>query len=153
MLQNHRSLWSANKAVAKQKFIIRLENGTMVTPFDLESGIPNAYIPTKLQTDYPTIKKSIAKNELAKTFLENLGLSTPILRDELENYILPKFINAQKTKEATLPSLEDLEKIITHYWQCNAEEAKALENQLNSLPILQAVINDCLLYTYDAADE
>ena len=142
LLQNHRSLWSANKAVVKQKFIIRLENGTMVTPFDLESGIPNAYIPTKLQTDYPTIKKSIAENELVKTFLENLGLSTPILRDELENYILPKFINAQKTKETSLPSLEDLEKIITHYWQCNAEEAKALENQLNSLPILQAVINE-----------
>jgi len=142
LLQNHRSLWVGNKALVKQKPIIRLENGEMVTPFDLENGTPNAYIPTKLKTDYPTVKKSMIKNELVITFLENLGLSTPILRDELENYILPKFINAQKTKEDIFPSLEELEKIITHYWQCNAEEAKALENQLSGLPILQAVSSE-----------
>ncbi|MFK7982581.1 MAG: DEAD/DEAH box helicase [Saprospiraceae bacterium] len=142
LLQNHRSLWSGSKALAKQKAIVRLENGKMVTPFHLQNGTPNAYIPTKLKTDYPTVKNSITENELAKSFLENLGLSTPILRDELENYILPKFINAQKTKEDILPSLVELEKIITHYWQCNAEEAKALETQLSTLPILQAVSNE-----------
>jgi len=142
LLQNHRSLWSGSKALVKQKPIIRLENGKMLLPFHQENGTPNAYIPTKLKTDYPTVKKVITENELAKSFLENLGLSTPILRDELENYILPKFINAQKTKEDILPSLEELEKIITHYWQCNAEEAKSLENQLNGLPILQAVSNE-----------
>lgn len=142
LLQNHRSLWSGNKALVKQKPIIRLENGEMVTPFNLEDGTPNAYIPTKLKTDYPTVKQVITEDELAKSFLENLGLSTPILRDELENYILPKFINAQKIKTDILPSLEELEKIITHYWQCNAEEAKALEQQLSTLPILQAVSNE-----------
>ena len=142
LLQNHRSLWSGNKAIAKQKPIIRLENGNMVTPFNSENGTPNAYIPTKLKTDYPTVKQVIADNELATSFLENLGLSTPILRDELENYILPKFIQAQKTKEEIIPSLEELEKIITHYWQCNAEEAKILEDQLTKLPILQAVSNE-----------
>ena len=142
LLQNHRSLWSSNKALAKQKPIIRLENEEMVTPFHLETGTPNAYIPTKLKTNYPTVKQTIIENDLAKSFLENLGLSTPILRDELENYILPKFIKAQKTKEDILPSLGELEKIITHYWQCNAEEAKALESQLSTLPILQAVSNE-----------
>ncbi len=139
LLQNHRALWSGHKALVKEKPIIRLENGRMVLPFDRATGTPNAYIPTQLATEYPTVKQTIVTQDLAKSFLENLGLSTPVLRDELENHILPKFINAQNAKEAIMPSMAELEKIITHYWQCNAEEAVQLEKQLSQLPILQVV--------------
>jgi len=38
-----------------------------------------------------------------------------------------------------MPSMAELEKIITHYWRCNAEEATLLEAQLRQLPIVQAV--------------
>ncbi|MEM1123932.1 MAG: hypothetical protein AAGJ18_26070, partial [Bacteroidota bacterium] len=140
--QNHRSLWSGAKALLKQKPIIRLEDGIMVVPFDMENGTPNAYIPTNLKTDYPTIKKNLVQEDSVVTFLENLGLSTPILREELEHHILPKFIQAQQAKEKILPTTDELEKIITHYWQCNAEEASVLEKQLSQLPILQAVASE-----------
>ena len=78
LLQNHRALWSGHKALAKEKPIIRLENGRMVLPFDKVTGTPNAYIPTQLATEYPTVKRALVEEELAKSFLESLGLSTPV---------------------------------------------------------------------------
>lgn len=142
LLQSHRSLWAGAKALLKQKPIVRLENGTMVLPFSAEAGKPNAYLPAKLSTNYATVKAAIAQHENARSFLENLGLTTPILRDELEHYILPKFEEAKTAYVTALPPVEELEKIIRHFWQCNVEEAEQLIEQLATLPILQAVSNE-----------
>jgi hypothetical protein len=113
--------------------IIRLENGKMVTAFDAETGKPNAYLPTNLDTNYPTIKQSIAEN--AKTFFEKLGLTTPELRAELTQFILPKY----KKRKRIIPKVEDLEKLFLHYQNCNAEEGDAFCQELSELPILQAI--------------
>lgn len=113
--------------------IIRLENGKMVTAFDAETGKPNAYLPTNLDTNYPTIKQSIAEN--AKAFFEKLGLTTPELREELAQFILPKY----KKRKRIIPQIEDLEKLFLHYQNCNTEEGEAFCQELSELPILQAI--------------
>ncbi|NJN77781.1 MAG: hypothetical protein HC803_05155 [Saprospiraceae bacterium] len=105
----------------------------MVTAFDAETGKPNAYLPTNLQTDYPTIKKNIAEN--AKAFFEKLGLTTPELRAELSQFILPKY----KKRKRIIPKVEDLEKLFLHYQQCNAEEGETFCKEISELPILQAI--------------
>lgn len=113
--------------------IIRLENGKMVTAFNNKTGKPNAYLPTNLQTDYPTIKKNIAEN--AKSFFEKLGLTTPELRAELTQFILPKY----RKRRRIIPKVEDLEKLFLHYQQCNTEEGEVFCEELAALPILQAI--------------
>lgn len=128
--QHHRSLWN----LARKSPIIRLENGEMVTPFSAETGLPHAWLPTDLGTNYPTVKKSLADVPLVWTFLENIGLSTPDLREELEKHILPKY--AQATSP---PTIADIEKIIARYFQSTTEEAEQLVERLQDLPILEAI--------------
>ena len=139
LLFHHRSLWHDSKGLALQKPIIRLENGEMVRAFHPTTGQPNAFLPTHLKTDYPTVKKSIVEHPNARTFLENLGLQTPELRAELEKFILPKYRKKQTVK---LPKTEDLEKLFLHYQNCNAEEAAIFVEQLRELPFLKAVKNE-----------
>lgn len=139
LLLHHRSLWHGEQSLVQQKAIIRLENGKMVHPFSLETGQPNAYLPSDLKTDYPTVKSSLLQHSNTLIFLENLGLRTPELRAELEQFILPKY---QKSRPTELPKIEDLEKLFLHYQTCNTEEAATFLEQLKEMPFLLATKND-----------
>lgn len=130
---HHRSLWK--KTLKTNIPLIRLENGEMVTPFDVQTGNPNAYLPTNVSSNYPTVKFSLLKNKNTELLFENLGLTSPELRLELAQFILPKY----RRKRRTIPKVEDLEKLYLHYEQCNHEEAEKFLKEISELPILQAV--------------
>ena len=59
--------------LAKQRPIIRLEDGSHVLPFDGD-GKPLAFLPGKSATAYPTVKASVAKSKSAREFSEFLEL-------------------------------------------------------------------------------
>lgn len=130
---HHRSLWE--RLIRFDAPLIRLENGEMVTAFQKTTGEPNAYLPISTPTHYATVKKNIAEHSEAKTFLEQLGLTTPALQMELAQYVLPKY----KRRQRTIPTVEDLEKLFLHYEQCNLETAESFIKEISELPILQAV--------------
>ena len=133
LYQHHRGLWE--KIIKKSIPLIRLGNGKMVTPIDAQTGKPNAYLPTSTPSNYPTIKKYLAENNTALRFFESLNLTTPELRMELSQFILPKY----KRRKRSIPTAEDLEKLFLHYEQSNVEEAEHFIKEISELPILQAI--------------
>lgn len=132
LLWHHRSLWE--KPIRFDIPLIRLENGKMVTPFERQTGKPNVYLPTEISTNYSTIKKTIADHSNATLFFENIGLTTPELRMELMQFVLPKY----RRKRRVIPKVEDIEKLFLHYEQCSVAEAESFLKEISILPILQA---------------
>jgi hypothetical protein len=72
------------------KNIIRLEDESLVPPYRSDEQ-PYAYLPPDSDTEFPTVKKSIAVNPKAKEFLVTIGLTLPDLVDEVIEKVLPKY--------------------------------------------------------------
>jgi hypothetical protein len=72
---------------------IRLEDGSHVTAFT--SGQPNAFLPSNIPTDFPTVRASVCASEESLKFLRNnLGLSEPDPVDDVIANILPHYAKA-----------------------------------------------------------
>lgn len=76
-----------------QKPIIRLSDNSHVTPVD-DSGAPNAYLPSRDRTEFPTVKPSVCDSDGAVKLLRELGLKEPdpvddIIRNVLTRYAKP----------------------------------------------------------------
>ncbi len=63
-------------------------------PFQ-QNGKPNVFLPTKDFSKYATVKHNIARNKEAKKFLEDLGLTTPDIFAEINEFILPNLKNGE----------------------------------------------------------
>jgi Protein NO VEIN, C-terminal len=69
--------------------LVRLEEGNHVAAH--QGGQPCAFLPSEIQTDFPTVRSSVSSTNDARSFLESLGLSAPNLVDDVIRNILPKF--------------------------------------------------------------
>jgi hypothetical protein len=98
MLLKSESLWEkdhhSNPRLLKKE-IIRLEDGTHVTPFDAE-GRCLAFLPftTEGHFDFPMVKRTIVQQERALEFLQRLGLEKPDIVDQVTRTVLPKYTSA-----------------------------------------------------------
>jgi hypothetical protein len=105
-------LWKKPSSVLRQKKILRLENlenNSHVIPFQPD-GKPNAYLPSSLKTNFPTIKRAIFNDKGAEEFLRNLGLIEPGLFAEVIEFVLPNY--AEKSISIDFQeNIEDLRKI------------------------------------------
>ena len=79
---------------ARDKPIIRLEDGSQVAPFGDEDR-PAVYLPGPALSisgsSLPTVRRSIAGSPAARPFLEALGLTEPDLIAEVLQIILPRY--------------------------------------------------------------
>jgi hypothetical protein len=118
-LLDYKSLWGPNysyyrysRGFLATKPIIRTKNNEHVSPFN-ENGKIQVYLPTKIQSDFTTVKQNIVKNKKALKFLEELGLTKPNLFDEIKKFIIPKY------EKETTPTIEsyfrDFEKLLKEY--------------------------------------
>ncbi|MEM9885230.1 MAG: AAA domain-containing protein [Bacteroidota bacterium] len=128
--QQHRSLWTKLKYLT----IIRTEDEAILAPFDAENHRAKVYLPSQFSSNYPTVKSSLIESERARKLLESLGLTTPDLREELLHQVLPAYENQRLE-----PTPEALEKIMTYFFQCTAEEAEFFTERLKDLPLLMGV--------------
>jgi hypothetical protein len=121
-------LWKTGTRLLRTKHIIRIETneGTKhVVPFQQNSK-PNVFLPAKEHTKYATVKLNIAKNKEAKKFLEELGLTTPDLFAEINEFIIPKLKMGQ-----TYPGyFGDFKKIIEALQTANQEKRNRLIQDL-----------------------
>lgn len=76
--------------------LVRVEDGTHVTP-DL-NGQPQAFLPGKIRTDFPTVPKTVCSTEKSLAFLQALGLTEPDAVDDVIRNIIPKY--KEETVEA-----------------------------------------------------
>jgi hypothetical protein len=77
--------WQPSSPPLASKPIIRLEDGNHV-PFSSP-----VYLPPRYETDFPCVKRTIAKEPQALEFLKALGLREPDIGAEVIEKILPKY--------------------------------------------------------------
>jgi len=69
--------------------LVRIEDGTHVLA--KSNGQPQAFLPTEIRTDFPTVRRSVCATEKALEFLKTLGLTEPSAVDDVVRNIIPKY--------------------------------------------------------------
>ncbi len=124
-----------NAGILRSKPIIRLNDDKHSQPF----GGTQIYLPSRNETHFVTVKKSIVTDERAEKFLRELGLREPDVVDDIICNVLPKYgniseeINAEKNEQ-------DVKYILETLRACSIQESKdRLLNRLRVTPFLMAV--------------
>jgi len=108
---------------AKELPLIRLSDGKHVRPY--VSGQPQAFLPGKFQTGFPTVHSAVCSTDEALAFLRSLGLSEPDPVDDVIHHVLPKY--QQKTVEVNAEDYEvDIQRILNAF----ATDSKAQREKL-----------------------
>jgi hypothetical protein len=69
--------------------LVRIEDGTHVVAES--NGQPQAFLPSAIKTDFPTVRRSVCGTEKALEFLKALGLTEPDAVDDVVRNIIPKY--------------------------------------------------------------
>lgn len=118
----------SSNGILRSKPIIRVESNNgikQVIPFK-PNGKPNVFLPTKEQSKYATVKNNIVKNKDARKFLEDLGLTSPDLFAEINEFILPKLREGNTYPEY----FYDIKKLLEAFQSQNHEKRKRLIQDL-----------------------
>ncbi len=70
--------------------LVRVEGGTHVVA-EL-SGQPQAFLPSTIETDFPTVPRSVCSTAKALEFLKALGLTEPDAVDDVVRSVIPKYV-------------------------------------------------------------
>lgn len=156
------SLWKKREyrweeeGVLRNKPIIRLENNNLAKPYEY-SLVPTVYLPPDYETDYPIVKKEIAKDSNAIKFLINLGLQTPDIVDEVVTRILSFYPSRSNDDIPERISDEDhqihIKKIRDALSLATGEKKKWLLRELQSKRLLRALNQGTALRIYKSPIE
>ncbi|MBE7483085.1 MAG: hypothetical protein HS104_24320 [Polyangiaceae bacterium] len=83
---------SAQKAIAglfSGLPLVRLDDGTHVVA--RENGKSNAFLPSDIETSFPTVRHAVCGSPEARSFLVSLGLTAPDPVDDVVWNVLPKY--------------------------------------------------------------
>lgn len=117
--------------------LVRLENGTHVRPFK-EDGDQNAYLPVDRATEFPTVRRSIVRNEEAREFLEDLGIGEPDAVDEVVRYVIPRYQTAAKrSKVDQSTNQRDVRLIVNLLATGSRSQRDRLKTSVESVPFLR----------------
>lgn len=91
--------------------LVRLEGGSHIT---FNDASPNAYLPSNVKTDYPTVKGSVCQSDDARAFLEFFGLRVPAAVDDVITNVLPKYC-ADQVDVSDCDYRSDIDRILVAY--------------------------------------
>ena len=92
--------------------LVRVEDGTHVLADS--DGQPQAFLPSTIKTDFPTVPRSVCSTAKSLEFLEALGLTEPDAVDDVVRNIIPKY--KKETVEVDDDEYEaDLERILNAF--------------------------------------
>jgi hypothetical protein len=69
--------------------LIRLSDGTHVVA--TENGRPQAFLPSAIETGFPTMRRTVCSTPEVRTFLTSLGITEPDPVDDVVWNVLPKY--------------------------------------------------------------
>lgn len=117
--------------------LIRLENGKHVRPFN-KNGDPNAYLPLDGVTEFPTVRRSIVRNEDAREFLEDLGISEPDRVDEVLRFVIPRYrTEAKRFRVDDNTNQRDVRLIVDLLATGSRSQKDRLKGTVESVPFLR----------------
>ena len=124
----------------KDKFrdlpLLRLEDGSHV-PIEDDDGKVSVFLPGDKETGFRTVRKEVCRNEVARKFLEQIGVSEPDLIDDIIIHVLPKYTS--ETSPADHEYLSDLQRILDAYDTDSLIRRQKLLNNLRDIPFVAAV--------------
>ena len=92
--------------------LVRVEDGTHVLADS--DGQPQAFLPSTIKTDFPTVPRSVCSTAKSLEFLKALGLTEPDAVDDVVRNIIPKY--KKETGEVDDDEYEaDLERILNAF--------------------------------------
>ena len=141
-LYRHPSLWQEPgqpgdlAGPARSVPIIRLEDGTHVTPFDAR-GRPAAYLPGPGETEFATVRRVIAAHPDARQFLTALGFSEPDIVAEVLDYVLPRYHDADIAKLDAAQHDADIELVARALDEASLASREQLLERLRQITFLR----------------
>jgi len=135
-LNGQEALWEYGDGSLSSKDFIRLKDGKHVTPLG-DGGVPNAYLPIEIDTDFPMVKPKIAQDEKALEFLKKLGLTKPDEVAEVIELIIPKYTQ-DHPHISDNEHLSDMKKILRAYLTDSREKKELLAEKLKEIPFIRA---------------
>jgi hypothetical protein len=140
----HRSpaLWTEpgpgeQPGAVRAKPIIRLEDGSHVTPFD-SGNRPAAYLPGPAVTGVPTVRRAVADFPPARQFLEALRFTEPDVVAEVLESILPRYNGLEVADLDAAQHDTDLECVVRALAEAAAGRRQRLLEQLQQTAFLIA---------------
>lgn len=120
---------------ARARPIIRLEDGSHVTPFDSEDH-PAAYLPGPAVTGVPTVRRAVADFPAARQFLEALRFTEPDVVAEVLESILPRYGRLDLAGLDAAQHDADLECVVRALAEASAGRRQRLLGQLQQTAFL-----------------
>ena len=78
--------------------LVRLENGSHVRP--IVNGERHAFLPSATETGFPTVRRAVCADPLARKFLQSLGLTEPDPVDDVIRNLLPPYSSGEADPQA-----------------------------------------------------
>jgi hypothetical protein len=134
-LHQDSTLWRAPRfpgelpGPARARPIIRLEDGSHVTPFDAMDR-PAAYLPGPAGPGFPTVRRAIADFPEARQFLEALKFTEPDVVAEVLEIILPRYRGLEVGDLDAAQHGADLERVVRALAEAPAGKREELLEQL-----------------------
>lgn len=116
--------------------LLRLENGSHV-PIEDDDGKVSVFLPGDKETGFRTVRKDVCRNEVAREFLEQIGISEPDLIDDIIVHVLPKYTS--EAPPADNEYLSDLQRILDAYDTDSRSRREKLLKNLRNTPFVAAV--------------
>jgi len=120
--------------------LIRLQDGTHVVAH--VNGQPQAFLPSSVETGFPTLCRAVCRTDESRKFLQSLGLTEPDPVDDVIRNVLPKY--RQEEVEVSDDQYEvDIRRILAAF----ASDSKAQRDKL-----LSALREAAFVMAVDAGD-
>ena len=140
-LDQHSALWRAPEfpgdqpGPARDRPIIRLEDGSQIPPFD-SGARPAAYLPGPGGTGLPTVRRAVADAPGARHFLEALKFTEPDVVAEVLDIILPRYSGLDVADLDAAQHDADLERVSRALAESAAGQRQELLQQLQQTTFL-----------------
>jgi hypothetical protein len=116
--------------------LIRLEDGTHVVA--RANGQPQAFLPGKFATSFPTVRTAVCATEAARGCLRSLGLTEPDPVDDVVWNVLPKY-RADKVKIIDAEYKSDIDRILGAFATDSQSQREKLISALRETPFVMVV--------------
>lgn len=137
LLYEYISVNTARTKRIKTKPIFLDSNCKAVAAFDAkEQAI--MFLPTEGGSGYTIVNEALLQNEDTLTFIKQLGISEPSLRDEIYNIILPQYKD-----DVSIDTSPHFKKFFRFYQTCSQTEVKSF----------LSLIKECDFVLYTSADD
>ncbi len=130
---------SGQKALRRQVEaipLIRLESGKHVQPCD--GGKANAFLPSAIETSFPTMRRAVCASPEIRSFLASLGITEPDPVDDVVWNVLPKYREDQVDVEDDAYAA-DIERMQAAFKTDSKAQRDKLLAALRETPFVMAV--------------